>query len=366
MGVKLNHVIIHELIKEQHNDIQPSKLRNTVLPAENKVITTLIDGIVKLYGRKNNSAQYGVFRNDEGQGDFPENIRAYKKHDNPTAQEFIALSAVGMTELFKRAENEKLASGGYILFADYTDINHNRFFLIAMVKQKPGYHISGNLTIEDLEYIDLSRLHQAARINFSKLDKYEQADDAERADISYLSFVSPSSNKSTAGYFSLAFGCQAGTSSSTATLRVLSESIKFFKTTPELNQYVTDIKQDITNYLHQKSEAKDTVKLSEIEKLARRYFPADDEDKAEKLADNLLTHLNSEEVGIPAEFGVSKSKLRQITHLSYKDKSMTLLFDKEELGETPDARIYFNDNKLIINNLPDALKAQLESHFKGA
>lgn len=358
MPITLNKAIIHELVKEQREAIQPSAIREHVLPPNNPSIIELIEGIVGLYGKKNSSAQYGVFKSGEGKGQFPESFENYHAAAL-TDESFKKLSLVGMDGLYIRAESELLASGGYILFADY-ESNGVRYFLSAMVKQKPGYKITGELEIEDLEYIDLSRLHQAARISFDKYKAYQKANDVDKLDINYLSFVNPSNNSKTAGYFVLAFGCEAGAPSAKATQAVVSESVVFFKREDTLKVYAEDIRAKLYDYLGSKQHNQDSAKLSEIEHIAREFFPADD---ADRLSEELVSHLNSDEVGVPNEFIVNKSKLHKMTHIVYKGDDLQLTFDKDDLGDDPDAKFYFDGTKLIITELPQDLKEMFTQHL---
>ncbi|MND51871.1 Nucleoid-associated protein YejK [compost metagenome] len=359
MSIILNKVIIHELVKEQREGIKPSVIREHVINATNPSIINLVEGVVGLYGKKNNSSQYGVFKTGEGKGDFPSAFNKYYSHKNATDNEFRKISLIGMEELFKRAESESLSSGGYILFADYIS-NDLRYFITAMIKQKPGYKITGELSIEDLEYIDLSRLHQASKISFDKYGEYQNSNELERQDINYLSFVSPASNK-TSGYFILAFGCQAGAPSARATQAVVNESVAYFQKNDELKDYAIPLRTKLYDYLESKRDTQDSAKLSEIEKIARQFFPAD---SADKHAENLVEHLNSDAIGVPYEFVVNKSKLQKMTHIVYRGDDLQIVFDKDDLGRDHGAKYCFTGDKLVINELPEALKEMLNEHFK--
>lgn len=96
MGIILNKVIIHELVKEQREGIKPSVIRDHVISATNPSIISLVEGVVELYGKKNNSAQYGVFKTGEGKGDFPLAFDKYYNRQKPTDNEFRDISLVGM------------------------------------------------------------------------------------------------------------------------------------------------------------------------------------------------------------------------------------------------------------------------------
>lgn len=361
MSILLNKVIIHELVKEQRESIKPSVIRTRVINAKNPSIISLVEGVVELYGKKNNSAQYGVFKTGEGKGDFPSAFKKYYELPKTTDDNFREISLIGMEELFKRAESESLSSGGYILFADYIS-NDIRYFITAMIKQKPGYKITGELSIEDLEYIDLSRLHQASKISFDKYGEYQKSSELERQDINYLSFVSPASNK-TSGYFILAFGCQAGAPSARATQAVVTESVAYFKNNEDLKDYSTQLRSKLYDYLESKRDSQDSAKLSEIEKIARQFFPAEN---ADQHAERLVEHLNSDEIGVPYEFVVNKSKLQKMTHIVYRGDDLQIIFDKDDLGKDHGAKYCFTGDKLVINELPDALKDMLNEHFNPA
>ncbi|EKY4875677.1 nucleoid-associated protein [Vibrio alginolyticus] len=359
MSITLRQVVIHELVKEQHEPIQPSKIKKQTLPVENETIQELVEGIVELYGKKNSSAQYGVFQTGEGRGAFPDSFDEYKNTE-VTDESFLKITTVAMTELYKKAENQGPASGGYVLFADY-EHNKNRYFLSAMVKQKPGYKITGELKVEDLEYIDLNRLHQAAKISFSKYKAFNEAQEAEKHDINYLSFVSPRNNQKTAGYFILAFGCKAGAPSAKATQAVVKESVAFFSGNQSLVKHADELSKSLYEYLDKKHDSGEPAKLSEIEQIARKYFPADE---ADDLAEELVAHLNSDEIGVPNEFSVNKTKLYTMTHIVYKSDDFQMAFDKDDIGQDENARFYYDGDKLVLNELPPDFKEMLDAHFQ--
>lgn len=150
-----------------------------------------------------------------------------------------------------KAENIHAASGGYLLFADYSNAQ-GRFFIIAMIKQKEGMRLSRQLVPEELTQLDLDRLYQAARINFGKLSAYQTATESDRQEQNYLSFVSPSNSKTAAGYFVTALGCAQGTASARATDTIIRESVGFFRQHDELSRYRQAFKNDLLDHLTRK------------------------------------------------------------------------------------------------------------------
>lgn len=364
MAITINNVIIHELIKEQHKPIQQTKYRENVLNNHHKAVIKLINEIISLYGRRNHAAHYGTFREREGRGLFPNKFEEYAQKGGVNEADFIELSKVAMESLYSKAEGMSAASGGYMFYADYNS-DQTRYFLIAMIKQKEGITLSARLEPEELTQLDLNRLHQAAKINFSKLSSFKKASGKEKQELNYLSFVSPNSTKTTAGYFVTALGCAQGTAPSRATDSLIRESVNFFRNHEDLKCNYRNFKDDLLEFLNQKIEKDESVKLSEIERLARKYIPADDTEKADEVADDFLSHLNSEEVAVPVEFPVTKRALNKYQKISYESENWEINFQRSALGETANAQIYYNKKQksLTLNEIPDEMIKTIEKEL---
>ena len=351
--IMIHKIVIHELIKEQHQKIKKSKIRPSVLSPSHEVVKKLVYEITKLYGTRNNSAHYGTFRSEDGKGQFPNSFTDYSKLEEISDSQFLQLSKIAMDELYRKAEDTSAASGGYILFSDYS-IAKDRFFIIAMIKPKAGITLSENLVPEELTELDLNRLHQAAKINFTRLSAYNNAEEVERNEINYLSFISPSAGQSASGYFITALGCAKGTAGSQATDTLIKESSLFFRENDTIKDHRDSFRNDLFTYLTQKQADKESAKISEIEALARKYFPATEPGQADALADAFVARLNSEENAVPVEFPVHNRTLKKHTHISYSGTNWDLKFERAALGTTDDADIYYDagNNRVVIKDIP--------------
>ena len=112
MDVTVNKVVIHELIKEQHRDPLPLNPMKKVIPSKNEVVVKLVAGILELYGKRNNSAQYGVFKKGPIAGSFPREFDSYYKLKLPSEKEFLEISEVALGELYRLAKSNPASSGG--------------------------------------------------------------------------------------------------------------------------------------------------------------------------------------------------------------------------------------------------------------
>lgn len=361
----INKVVIHELIKEQHRPIQKPNIRSAVLDGKKEIIKTLVQSVVDLYGSRNNNAHFGTFKTDKTRGDFPDAFTAYSNLSRPTDDNFLDITKDAMDALYTKAEYESASSGGYILFVDYSLPQSGRFFLIVMIKQKSGIMLSKALEPKELIQLDLDKIHQAARINFSKFSAYMAAPDHDRLELSYLSFISKKTGESASGYFIGALGCSAGIASSKATANIIREGTGFFRSQATLRAHANEFRERLIGYLDQQQRSGLSVKLTEVESLARSYMPADEPNIADQLANEFISHLNGEEHAIPAEFPVHKPTLTRHTHIITKTENFELKFERAALGNSEDADIYYdNDNgRIIISSLPKDLIQEIKEEL---
>jgi len=364
MPVTLHHVVVHRLVKEQHQPIRRSQLRDAVLDRGNEHVVKLIDSLIAVYGTRYNTAQYGVFDEDSGRGTFPDAFGRYAERAMPAADEFLMLCRVAMDRLYQQASQLSAASGGYMVFADY-EREYGRHFLIAMVKARPGLTLTETLQPEELMALDLDRVHQGARINFARFADYQAAGSDERPEIRYLSFVSPRSARETAGYFVTALGCAAGTAASRSTDNLLRESKKLFRETPRLRSNRDSFEQGLLDYLHGKRDDQAPVRVSEVAHLVQQHIPTELADSADAIVERFVTRLNSEEVQVPPEFPVHAATLKRHTHITGQSPSWKLTLERGALGTDLAAQVRYDQDHgtLTLRNLPDSMKAQIEEEI---
>ncbi|MDU5474000.1 nucleoid-associated protein [Pantoea sp.] len=371
----LKHVIVHELIKESGKDFDHSKpynLRKTELDKNNVIVNKLVEDVIKLYGSRGNTAHYGVFKtindkesNPKGIGPIPDKFQKYFSLPNFNSSEFIDFSNSIMKQLFEEAKGQTWPSGGYIVFTDYISENI-RFLLITMLKKKGGMSISDALEPQELVHLDLSNINQAAKINFHLYDKYIKADDSTKSELSYLSFVSKTKGQSASAYFIAALGCDKGIASSGATRALPREARNYFKSDERTKRLAESFRNKVIRYLDEKNESKNPAKLADIADLASAHLTTLAEDERDSLVEGFMKHLNNEKTRIPSEFVINKPTLDKIKNVSFKDKLYSFNFDKELLGETSDAMIFYDQSKgsLVFNNLPAEAKSKIESAIK--
>ncbi|EKN4936356.1 nucleoid-associated protein [Yersinia enterocolitica] len=368
-GPIIKHVIVHELIKEVRQDFdfsKPFNLRKTTLDNSNHTVVKLIKEISDLYGSKGNSAHYGSFITDQTQqGPIPGQFSEYNDSTDCPQEIFVTLSNDVMQQIVNKAKAEPLSSGGFIVFCDYVS-EGLRFFLVSMIKKKDGVTIGPTLEPEDMMHLDLSKINQAARINFHMYNQYLQANETERTDMNYLSFVSKGSGQSASAYFIAAIGCDKGLASAKATTQLPAEVKKFFMSKEELKDKAVKFRQEVIEYLQHQSDSNESAKLSDIETLATSHMTYVDPETRIALIEELMKHLNSEDIRIPVEFVVNKPSLKKIVNLIFKSPDINFSFEKELLGFTADDDVWYDEEsgRLSFTRLPPEMRTKISQAAK--
>lgn len=362
-ALRIKNVIIHEFIKEAQKPIDRNNLfnfRDDVLDPENAIVLGLVSTITGLYGKKGNSAYYGVFKEDETRrGPVPDSFANYFTYGDEDTQKFIDFTVLITRQIAEEAEKESWSSGGFLIYADYLS-DGNRYFIVTMVKNKPGMRISRMLEPEELEQLDLSKIHQAARISFLRYEQFQNSSEVEKSDLNYLSFISKTQDKNAASYFIAALGCDKGIPSSRATANLPFEVKKFFDSQEDLQPSSLRFRDEIINYLGEKVSSKSPAKLSDVENMATAHMIHIEEDRRETLVNLLMERLNSDEVQIPSEFNVNKKAYEKMKSISFKAVGFGYTFEKGMLGINRNAEVFYNqrDKSLTFTNLPES--AQLD------
>ena len=343
--MQLNYAVVHNLVKEAGTNEARTVLATVLLRLDNAVVIDLVDDILELIGKRENMAYYGVFRDDAASTRVPSIVKSYCMDAEPTPDGFLALTNDCMTALCDKARSQNWATGGYLLFADYTN-KGRRFLLVAMIKQRSGITMQG-LVPTNITELDLRKLHQVARVAFDRLCQYEEAA-AERQDMTYVTFVSPKGNQRAAGYFVKALGCEPGTPAAAATKAVIAGTDNFFRTRESIQSERYEARVDLIELLRRKADNKERVSLLEVVEVVRGHFSPEE---ADHLANELVMHLQSETRRVPAEFPVPKAVVNRYTRFMYRSNQLKVEIDKAAVAREDGSPIYFDEanGKLVIS-----------------
>ncbi|MBW3775546.1 hypothetical protein GL272_01075 [Aeromonas veronii] len=348
---------IHELVKESSKRKEQKKKivipRNnygSLLDVTNENSKRLLQELNKIYGKKDSSATYGTFSREQlsdgevSSNPFPSNIDSYIKDDKYEDTTFYEMTKIAMKQLLQEAKTQEFATGGYVVFSHYKIETFN-FILIAMIKGTEGLNITSKLEIERIDEIDLSKIHQAARINITELRSYvSPIKNPDALSKAYLSFISPRSNSSVSGYFVKALDCLDTITSEKSTTTAFACVREYLKQSPDLRKYRPEAKDAIIKYFDECLLARRQATLEGIEHSVRGVIPAEHH----ALMDDFFTFANSEKYQLPAEFHINKKKLELESKIKVITPQWELKFDAQLVSEDTSSDLIYNKDKKTL------------------
>lgn len=207
---------IHQLQKIAHVHGEGSVTlitRDSNLPIDDTLDRTCQE-LLSLYNRSSDSS--GTFGGNPDVHVFPVRLKNFKEDSIG----FIDLTKITVNLIAERMALVPPSSGGYALFLRYHQAQ-NEFFLIAMLKLKPGAGIDASLGLTPSLHIDLAQLHEAARVNITRFQLGEEP---------YLTFIKGARKAhDVTEYFRAALGCESYTSSAAHTKELISAADDFVR-----------------------------------------------------------------------------------------------------------------------------------------
>lgn len=364
MAFELVSTVIHGFTKEANSllvtdIVKKNVLLNNDLPAVQSLVTSLS----KLLGKPGNAVTYGQFGDDQRQGPFPSSFKGFAS--DSSNEQFLSLSHLAVDELVNEASKQSFATGGHILASHYKS-DGAPYFLVAMIKQRGGVTLDGDYVPVEITEIDLSKIHQAARINLNSYNEAHCAEDSEQSlgddakDHTYLCFLGNSKSSQASGYFITALGCTKGIASSRATRNAIDGIAKYFKK-PELRKYKTRARDAVIGYLQRQLATDQNATVEDICNAAVSCLLAEER----VYADDIWEVLNNENSKVPSQFVVNENTLKSKTTIKSESDSWSIQFEHQILGADSSSVFYYNREKksLTINELGTKLIETIETEL---
>ncbi|WP_255299210.1 nucleoid-associated protein [Stenotrophomonas maltophilia] len=369
----LRGAVIHSLQKEAHANTAEIKWAQKTLNPCDDMVLKLAEQLADLVGKDGNSVLWGQFQRASRQGDFPGAVSGLIDPNDDTS--LMGLSKVAMIELRDQARFKPGATGGHIFFGHYQRQGKD-YLLVAMIKQKGAITLTPDMRPTAIKEIDMSKLHQAARINLDRFrdhlatetvmtstssefssptgtaasGKSSGSNTSDTAiEKTYLCFVNRKGREEVADYFIDALGCRKGTSSSQMTTGLLRSLRNFVRSRPNISHAQVEIKQGVVDYMQSLPEDMPLVRLDEVVQAARAKVAP----QLHSEFDDLKSYLNSEAQGIHAEFTLSRAALKAHIRINAKKSNWGLWFETSAVGTQNSELLYSVERKtLTLTSLP--------------
>jgi nucleoid-associated protein len=342
---------IHFLQKDVGERNARISLRDSSLDVDKPAVVELAKQLSSLVGKNESTVYWGQFGNRKREGRFPDTVASYAEAVDEKS--FMELSSVAMDELAGMAGESNFATGGYLFFAHYL-VDESQFVLVAMIKERDAITLNEDFEPEVINEIDLSKLHQAARVNLNRYVQERQratAPTPEEREKTYLCFVNRQGRDEVATYFIDALGCEKGVSSARTTSEVIKAIRSYMMRKPPLRDKAHEAKRAVIDFMNGRPD-NSVVTLDQIVGVVGTVVNA--EQHAE-IAD-LKETLNGENHQVPENFAISYRALKAHAYVSAKTPSWRLTFDTAVLG-TQDAEIQFDPetSSLTLTQLPEKM-----------
>lgn len=344
--MQIQEATIHRLIKAVDTSGEGSvedKIRPSALPIDT-VLTTVCADLLTLYN--DSSKNYGTLGQDTTLHIFPVRLTEYLSQ----ARNFQSFTTEALKLIKAEMESAFFSNGGHALFLRYQH-DGNDYLLIAMLKLKPGAGVNEDtLSLEPTLNIDLSQLHEAARINLTRLATQVEP---------YLSFVKGKRTKgSVTEYFRNALACQNFTSSSQQTDLLIKaadayvEARQDLSTVEEKRSERIEMRQRLVQCFASNSE--EVVLMT----LAAAIAPT----APEEFLDFIRTGPQAEQFPVNDTFTPHKSTYNKLRRFTGKiGGSVSVGFDISDIQEQ---RVYYDPaiDGLVLKSPTEHLKKAIQEH----
>jgi nucleoid-associated protein len=335
-------MVIHELVVHLIEKMADSSTAQVSISSssisDSPVLEKFLEELNKVYNSKSNKILGGFTSIKDDTADTPasleQGLTAYLAHDT----DFLQFSQAAMKRLKYYIEQASKATGGYVVFIHYT-LFGSEFVLIAMMNNSSGVTVNQNLEINRIDYLDISRLHLAARIDLSE---WQEASDSDR----YISMIRTKESHKLSEYFRKFIGSDENSNSQQETSQLFTAVNQFcdkeFSDSEEKSQF----KKKAADYCLEQADKGQNVDLKDFSTYV-----------AEGVVDDFMKYVQSEQFELNNEIAPSKTTIRRFNKITGRNAQISITLDEEALGQS----VIFDPEKetLTILEVPASLKAQL-------
>lgn len=237
------------------------------------------------------------------------------------------------------------AVGGYLLFVHYT-VDNIHFLAVAILRNKGGLRVKDGLNLEDVETIDLEKLHIGARINLNGW--IEEDKEAEERSGRYIHFKKGRAASIT-NYFTSYIGCEPFTRAQEQDTKTLKKVCEDYADAFEMKD-----EEKIEVLKHVMAQCKDWIKedkpifLDELSKQLDAKFQIAEEDYGAFL------EFAQEDYNLSNQLSLHSPTLNRFLKFRGKNSDMLIEFKRSAKSE---GKVVFDktNNTLTFMEMPTEL-----------
>lgn len=253
---------------------------------------------------------------------------------------FIDYTHQSMNLLKHYIDQASKATGGYMVFVNYTLFGSD-FMMIIMLNNVAGVAVDNDLGISHIDYLDISKLHLAARVDLSLWQ-----DDPKSG--RYISMIRGKESNKLSEYFRLFIGSDETINSQHETSELLTAVSQYCEDNIHDDEQKSQFKQKSADYCLEQADKGQNVVLKDFSGYV-----------ADSAVDDFMNYIKSEEFDLNSEISPNKTVIRRFNKISGRNQQVSITINEEALGDTV---IYDAEKEtLTFSDLPSSLKKQLLS-----
>lgn len=335
-------MVIHELVVhliEKQVDSGPSHLslsHETI--SSSAMLEMFVDELNKIYNSKATKAFGSFIKPEAGSEETVDTMYNLLTRYTEKQSTFIDYSQQSMGLLKDSIDQASKATGGYVVFVHYS-IFGSDFMLIAMLNKVPGVSVNNKLEINNIDYLDINKLHLAARIDITQ---WQDEPDSGR----YISMIRTKESHKLSEYFRQFIGSDEIIDSKKETSELFTAVSQFCDNKLDSDEKKSLFKQKAAEFCIDQADKGQNVVLKDFSTYV-----------TEGEVDDFMNYVKSEQFELAKEISPNKSVIRRFNKLSGRNAVLSITINEEALG----GAVIFDAEQetLTITDVPATLKAQL-------
>ncbi len=334
----IKNIIVH-LIDKLADSGASTLVLNEQMMTTSPALESFVEQLNKIYNSKPSKA-FGCFieqqNSDNERGSISHLLSDYLQ-DKLT---FMDYSWQSMQLLKYYIDQSGKATGGYIIFVHYTLFGVD-FMLIAMLNKVMGVAVDEQLKLNNIDYLDIAKIHLAASINLSE---WQDEPHSKR----YISMICGQQSNKLSDYFKKFIGSDETIDSKQETKQLMTAMQQYSETHITDEDERAEFRKKATEFCLEQADNGKNVALKDFSNYV-----------ADNAVDDFMNYIKAEQFSLNDEVSPNKTVLRRFNKISGRNQQLSITINEDALGDT----IIFDAEKetLTLSDLPATLKAQLLS-----
>ncbi len=327
--MNLSNVILHQLTKNDQDELivnfRSESLENDTFSED------LVSELHRVFNAKAGKG-FGSFTSDSNFQNWLQEVRQEK-------QSFYDFSQNCAQRLKDELAKYPFADEGILVLAEYQSLATDYLF-IALLPSNQSLKVTEGLDISATEYLDISKMDIAARIDLST---YETDPDSNR----YLAYIKGRVGRKVADFFLDFLQAEVGLDSKQQNL-VLMQAVDDFCSDAQLDkEETTSYKKQVFDYCSEQLKANEELEVKELS----GELPASTD------GTSFLDYTQERGYELEESFPADRGAVRKLTKYVGAGGGLSINFDSMLLGE----RVFYDPetDTLTIKGTPPNLKDQL-------